>query len=285
MPERWKEVHRRALNGETLRADEDRWEGQDGPHWARWEVRPWKTPEGTVGGILILAEDITRRKRIEEMLSGMSRKLIEAQEEERIRIGRELHDDINQRLALLAVELEQLQADPSEMQTRLQELRKQATELSNDVQALSHELHSSKLEYLGVVSGIKSWCKEFGERQAMEIDFKSDVSTVVPLDVGICLFRVLQESLHNSLKHSGEKRVEVRLTEHSKEFHLIVTDYGRGFDVEAAIRGQGLGLTSMRERVRLVNGTITIESKPMGGTTIHVRVPVESEQRAQSAAG
>jgi PAS domain S-box-containing protein len=285
MPERWKDVHRRGLQGETLRADEDRWDGKDGPHWARWEVRPWKTPEGTVGGILILSEDISRRKQIEEMLSGMSRKLIEAQEQERARLGRELHDDINQRLAMLAIELEHLQDNPSEVPARLQELQTQTTELSNDVQSLSHELHPSKLEHLGVISGIKSWCKEFGERQAMKIDFKSDVSTVVPFDVGICLFRVLQEALHNALKHSGEKRVEVRLAEHLNEFHLIVRDSGIGFDIEAASQGRGLGLTSMQERVRLVNGTITIESKPMDGTTIHVRVPFESEQRAQSAAG
>src|ERR1700751_1355758 len=139
MPERWREVHRRGLQGEILRADEDRWEGQDGPHWARWEVRPWKTPEGTVGGILILAEDITRRRQMEEMLSGMTRKLIEAQEQERTRIGRELHDDINQKLAMLAIELEQLQDNPSEVRSRLQELQKQTTEISDDVQALSHE--------------------------------------------------------------------------------------------------------------------------------------------------
>jgi signal transduction histidine kinase len=222
---------------------------------------------------------------MEETLSTMNRKLIQSQEQERNRIGRELHDDINQRIAMLAIELDQLLANPAQVQTRLAGLRKQTAELSNDVQALSHELHSSKLEYLGVVSGIKSWCKEFGERQAMVVDFKSDVSSLVPFDVGICLFRVLQEALHNAVKHSGEKRFEVQLAEHSNEYHLIVIDHGRGFDVEAAIRGQGLGLTSMGERVRLVNGTMTIESKPMGGTTIHVRVPFESEQRAQSAAG
>jgi PAS domain S-box-containing protein len=281
VPERWKEVNRRALEGETLRADEDHWESGGVTRWARWEVRPWKTPEGTVGGILILAEDITRRKQIEEMLSGMSRKLIEAQEQERTRIGRELHDDINQRLALLAVELEHLQDNPAEVQTRLPELRKQTTQLSTDVQALSHELHSSKLEYLGVVSGIRSWCKEFGERQTMEIDFKSDVSSLVPFDVGICLFRVLQEALNNALKHSGEKRVEVQLAEHSNEFQLIVRDSGRGFDIEVACQGRGLGLTSMQERVRLVNGTITIESKPRAGTTINVRVPVELGHESQ----
>jgi signal transduction histidine kinase len=150
---------------------------------------------------------------------------------------------------------------------------------------LSHELHSSKLEYLGVVSGIKSWCKEFGERQAMEIDFKSDVSTVVPFDIGICLFRVLQEALHNALKHSGVKRIEVQLSEHLNEVHLLVRDSGRGFDVEAAIQGQGLGLTSMQERVRLLNGSIDIQSKPMAGTTIHVRVPFGSEHDTRRAAG
>jgi signal transduction histidine kinase len=146
-------------------------------------------------------------------------------------------------------------------------------------------LHSSKLEYLGVVSGIKSWCKEFGERQKMEIDFKSDVSTVVPFNVGICLFRVLQEALHNASKHSGVKRIEVQLSEHLNDVQLIVTDLGRGFDVEAAIQGQGLGLTSMQERVRLLNGSIEIQSKPMGGTAVHVRIPVGSEHGIRRAAG
>jgi signal transduction histidine kinase len=222
---------------------------------------------------------------MEEELSGVSRNLIEAQEHERERIGRELHDDINQRLAMLVLELEHLQNDPSDVQNRLQELRKQTAELSNDVQGLSHELHSSKLQYLGVVSGIKSWCREFGERQRIEIDVKSDVSSVLPSEVGVCLFRVLQEALRNALRHSGVKRIEVQLQEASNEIHLIVTDLGRGFDVEAAIQGQGLGLTSMQERVRLLSGSIDIQSKPMGGTTIYVRIPFGSELGTQRAAG
>jgi PAS domain S-box-containing protein len=286
MPERWKEVHRRALQGEMLRADEDRWDGQDGPHWARWEVRPWKTAEGAVGGILILAEDITRRKQMEEALSDVSRKLIESQEQERTRIGRELHDDINQRLAMLSLELEQLQENPSEVQPRVKELRRQIAEVSNDVQTLSHDLHSSKLEYLGVVAGMKSWCKEFAERQKIEIDFRSDVSRVLPVAVGLSLFRVLQEALNNAIKHSGVKRIEMQLREDSGgEIHLVISDLGRGFDVEAASQGKGLGLTSMRERVRLVNGTISIESKLMCGTTIYVRVPLGSEKFSERAVG
>ena len=275
LPDHWKQLHRRALNGEILRADEERWDRKDGTSWLRWEIRPWHNTEGLPGGMLIFTEDVTRRKQIEEAFSDLSRKLIEAQEQERARIGRELHDDINQRLAILGIELAQLQDNPAEIGSRLQELRRQTTELSNDVQALSHDLHSSKLEYLGVVAGIKSWCREFGERQRIEVEFKSDVVSVLPLDVGVCFFRVLQEALHNAVKHSGATRVEVELAERSNEVHLIVRDSGRGFEIEEARQGRGLGLTSMQERVRLLSGTISIESKPMGGTTIHGRVPVE----------
>jgi len=285
VPQRWKELHRRALDGETLRAEEDRWERQGGSAtWVRWEIRPWKTSSGDIGGVLILAEDITQRKEMEEALSGMTRKLVESQEQERARIGRELHDDINQRLALLAIELGQLEENPSEVRDRAQTLRREITELSSDVQALSHELHASKLEYLGIVAGLKSWTRDFGERQRMEIDFKSDVPSVLPFEVGLCLLRVLQEALHNASKHSGVKRAAVRIEEHSNEVHLIVSDSGKGFDLEAGKHGGGLGLTSMRERVRLVNGAIVIESEPMAGTTIHVRVPL-SESLSGRAAG
>ena len=228
--------------------------------------------------------DISEWKRSDEALSGMTRKLIESQEQERARIGRELHDDINQRLAMLSLEAEQLLETPSEIENRVQEFRKRISEISTDVQDLSHDLHSSKLEYLGVVAGIKSWCKEFGERQRVEIDFSNDVHSALPFEIGLSLFRVLQESLHNAMKHSGVKRIEVQLREESGEIHLIIRDSGKGFDVEAALQGKGLGLTSMRERVRLVNGTFSIESKPMGGTTIHVRVPLESKRAAKREA-
>src|ERR1043165_7010878 len=186
-PERWKEMPRRGLAGETLRAEEDRWDREDGTTtWVRWELRPWWTSSGSVGGILLFAENIARRKEMEEAISAMSRKLIQSQEEERARIGRELHDDINQRLAMLAVELEQLQDNPSELATRAQELRRQTIEISNDVQALSHELHASKLEYLGAIQGMKSWCKEFGERQGIQVEFKStEVQSSVAPEIGL----------------------------------------------------------------------------------------------------
>jgi PAS domain S-box-containing protein len=241
--------------------------------------------DGSFAGYIGSCIDVTDHKLGEESLAEMSRKLLEAQEKERARIGRELHDDINQRLAMLAVELEQLQDNPSEVRSRVQELRQQTAELSNDVQALSHELHSSKLEYLGAIGGMKSWCKEFSERQGIQIQFKSPESQMsLPPEVGLCLFRVLQEALHNAAKHSGVRRIEVQLREDSGEIHFVVSDLGRGFDLETAMQGRGLGLTSMQERVRLVDGTIEIQSKRMGGTTVHVRVPLRSEQDSQRAA-
>jgi len=254
-------------------------------HWiaGRWQV--FMNESGEPSRMIGINTDITDQKLAEESLSGMTRKLVEAQEQERARIARELHDDINQRLAMLAIELEQLKENPSDIGSRLQELRQRTSEISNDVQALSHDLHSSQLEYLGVVAGMKSWCKEFARRQKMEIDCRHDVRSTLQPEIGLCLFRVLQEALHNAVKHSGVNRIEVQLREQSGEIHLIVSDSGRGFDMEAIKQGRGLGLISMRERVRLVNGTIEIESKQLGGTTIHVRVPFESEHSFQRAAG
>ena len=254
-------------------------------HWitGRWQVLMNESAEaGRMIGVNI---DITRRKQMEEAISRMSRNLIELQEQERTRIGRELHDDINQRLAMLAIELEQLEEDPSEIRSRLQELRKQTTEISDDVQALSHELDSSKLERLGAIGGMRSWCREFGERQGIQIEFKSPEAKIsLPREIGLCLFRVLQEALHNAAKYSGVRRIEVQLREDAGEIHLLVSDLGRGFDLETATQGRGLGLTSMQERVRLIKGIIEIQSKPMGGTIVHVRVPLRSEH-SQGAAG
>jgi PAS domain S-box-containing protein len=236
-------------------------------------------------GYIGIGVDITELKLAEAALANVSRKLIEAQEQERTRIGRELHDDINQRLAMLGIEIAQLQANPSEVWSRLQELRKQAIEISGDVQALSHELDSSKLDYLGAIRGMRGWCEEFGERQGIQVEFKSPGAKIsLPREIGLCLFRVLQETLHNAAEHSGVRRIEVQLREDAGEFHLIVSDLGRGFDLETATQGRGLGLVSMQERVRLINGIIEIQSKSMSGTTIHVHVPLTLEH-SQRAAG
>lgn len=240
--------------------------------------------DSSFAGYIGIAIDVTERKEAEEALVGVNRRLMEAQEKERNRIGRELHDDINQRLALLAIELEHLRDNPSAVRKRVQELWERTNQIALDVQALSHELHSAKLEYLGVVAGMKSWCREFAERRNIEIEFSGEVSSVLPFEIGVTLFRVLQEALHNAVKHSGVERFAVKLSEHSNAIHLMIRDSGRGFDLQSALQGKGLGLTSMRERIRMVHGTIVIDSKPMGGTSIDVSVPICSKQYSQPPA-
>jgi PAS domain S-box-containing protein len=255
--------------------------------WLKSNGRGFFDTEGRLVRVIGMVADVTDQKRAEEALSGMTRKLVEAQEQERTRIARELHDDINQRLALLAIELNQLREKhidlPSEARDHVLELQQMTADLCSSVYALSHELHFSTVDLLGLPKGMNSWCQMFGERHKIEIDFKNGDVPKLPQEISLCLFRVLQEAVHNAAKHSGLKRVDVQLAENSGEIHLIVSDSGKGFDIETARQSRRLGLTSMQERVRLVGGTIAIESKPMGGTTIRVHVPIESKQLSQRA--
>jgi PAS domain S-box-containing protein len=259
----------------------------------RWVTATGQFYYGTNGDaerMLGMAVDITERKQAEQALADVSRRLIDAQEQERTRIARELHDDINQRLALLAIEIDRSKQNPPDTAEDVGQLLNAIWEhivaVSTEVQLISHQLHSSQLEYLGVIAAMNSFCSEFAERQKVEVDFThDDIPTAVSHDVSLCLVRVLQEALHNAVKHSNVRHFEVGLSCSENQLHLMVSDRGKGFDLETAINKGGLGLINMRERVRLVNGTIVIESKPMGGTTIHVRVPLGPEPAAQRAAG
>jgi PAS domain S-box-containing protein len=252
-------------------------------------ISPIKDSTGRTVGISGIARDITERKLAEAALVSVSRKLIEAQEQERSRIGRELHDDIGQRLSLLAVEVQQLHGNSvilPDVHSRIGEFLKQIKEIATDIQSLSHELHSAKLQYLGIAAAVRGFCREFAEQQNVEIDFKAhDLPSPLSPDISLCLFRVLQEALHNSVKHSGVRQFEVRLCGTSDEIHLTVKDSGAGFDREAAKESFGLGLISMEERLRLVGGELSINSKPKGGTTVHARVPLSSGGDSMRAAG
>jgi PAS domain S-box-containing protein len=233
--------------------------------------------------------DITERKQAEEALASVSHKLIEAQEKERTRIARELHDDINQRIALYAVELEHLQQSNclnGEGRRRVTDLQQHITEIGIEVQAISHRLHSSKLEILGLVSACRGFCREVAEQHKVTVDFAAEgVPREVPQDVSLCVFRILQESLNNAIKHSGAQHFEVRLGGVSDEIELTVRDSGMGFDAPAALSGHGLGLISMRERASLVKGTISITSKPMAGTEITLRAPIAVSRESQAISG
>src|SRR5215467_3716873 len=290
--ERVAKAVKNAMNNRTPYSAEFRIQQPDGTvRWVSAEGEFIYAVNGEPERMLGISVDVTKRKWAEDALSQVNRKLIEAQELERTRIARELHDDFGQRLALLAVQLEQLQNSPadsiSEVQTPIGELRKQVLEISMDIQALSHELHSSKLEYLGVVAAMRSFCQEFGDQQRMQIGFRShDVpSQLLSQEVSLSLFRVLQEALRNAAKHSGVHLVDVHLWGTADEIHLTVSDSGAGFDTKTARDGRGLGLTSMQERMKLVNGDFFIESRPALGTTIRTRVPLSADMNSKRAAG
>ncbi len=251
---------------------------------------PRFNPDRSFAGYIGSCTDVTEHKLAEESLADMGRKLIEAHEEERTWIARELHDDVNQRMALLAVELDrwnqQLPPSAVELHDHIHHAIQRLSNIATDIQALSHRLHSSKLEYLGLVAAAKSFCRELSEQHQVEIDFRDmDIPRSVPKEISLCLFRVLQEALQNAMKYSGVGHIKVELRGREGEIQLTVSDLGIGFDPQDAIRRRGLGLISMRERMQLVSGEISIQSQPGSGTTIHARVPFSSSSDSMRAAG
>jgi PAS domain S-box-containing protein len=222
--------------------------------------------------------DITDYKLVETALADVNRRMIEAQEQERTWVARELHDDIGQRLVLLAINLVQLDQSAMhlpEVSSRVGELKNQVFEIAGDIQAISHRLHSSKLQSLGLAGAMRGFCREIGEQKKVEIDFESrGLPDSLSPDISLCLFRVLQEALYNAAEHSGVRIFEVRSWGTPKEVHLMVSDFGCGFDIETAKNGRGLGLTSMEERLKIVHGTLSIKSQLARGTTIHAFVPI-----------
>jgi PAS domain S-box-containing protein len=234
--------------------------------------------------------DVTEQKLAADALSTISQRLIRAQEEERSWIARELHDDICQRVATLSWGLKypkgQNGASAEELKQKIDESRKLVKDLGVDIQALSHRLHSPNLDYLGLAVAAAALCEELRERQGVEIEFQSEsLPKDLPSEVALCLFRVLQEAVQNAIKHSGSRHFEVTLIGGPDQIHLSVRDSGSGFDATEAIGGGGLGLKSMRERLKLVQGELSIESQPGKGTTIHARVPVTPKMIALVAAG
>jgi PAS domain S-box-containing protein len=235
--------------------------------------------DGFFAGYIGSRIDVTERKEAEEALSTLGRRLIAAHEEERTWIARELHDDISQRMALLSIELEGLRfavlSGTPELTKRINQVLQQTAAIGNDINAISHRLHSSKVEYLGLVVAAKAFCTEFAGQQKIKIDLAhADIPQHLSSEVEVCLFRVLQESLRNAAKHSGVGQVEVDLRADENDLHLTVRDLGIGFDPDAALHQNGLGLVSMRERLRLIDGKFAVHSSPNRGTTVHASVPL-----------
>ena len=255
----------------------------------RWIIARGKfyyASNGDPERMLGLALDITERKMAEGALSNLSSRLIEAQEEERSRIARELHDDYNQRLAMMAIDLERLAEEmdgsSAEAAQQLHELFNRTSELGADLHSLSHSLHSSTLESLGLVAGVRAFCEEFAEQQEIQVDFAHEnVPRGIPADVALCMFRIAQEALRNVKRHSGTDRAEVRLEWLDGKLHLSVSDRGRGFDSNRSSPDAGIGLRSMEERLRLLGGQFEIYSRPMEGARIDAWLPFQvASQRA-----
>ena len=206
-------------------------------------------------------------------------RLLQAQENESRRIARELHDDLGQGLALLTVRMDLLRQSPpeetGELEARMQELLTQIRFLSSSVHDLSHQLHPSKLEQLGLVAAIGGLCRELTHSHGLKIEFTHDELPAVSPDTAVCLYRIAQEGLRNAIKHSGTRQAEVVLRRAADVISLWIVDHGRGFNPGQVQGKSGLGLVSMRERVRYLGGEIAIDSQPSGGTRLHVRVPLK----------
>jgi signal transduction histidine kinase len=252
-----------------------------------WERGKWIFITGLAAILLLsalaayLLYGRVQLKRARDAQTQLSRLLIGGQEKERSRLATELHDDFSQRVALLAVQMESvadtISLSPQEAEKQLRELTNSTSEIGADLHTLSHRLHSSTLESLGLVPALRALCKEISSQQGIEIDFRSDnIPRSVGQDTALCVFRIVQEGLRNAKKYSGVKKADVELRRANGSLHLTVRDEGRGFDSNNLQHHEGLGLRSMRERAYLVGGQFQIHSAVGKGTTIEVCVPLQS---------
>ena len=280
--ERCRDVYVKAAARREPFQIEHRLRRHDGEYrWVFSAGVPRSANDGSFAGYIGTALDVTERKLAEEALAAVSQRLIETQEEERARLGRELHDDINQRLVTLSWRLGMLaQRTPDSeaaLRNAIDNVNHDVTNLVNDIQALSYGLHPPQLEYLGIAAAAASLCREMSDQQDVKVSFRAEsIPQAIPQRISLCLYRILQESLQNAIKHSGVRHVEVSLCGDVDQLTLTVHDSGVGFDPDEAVKGHGLGLTSMKERLKAVQGQLFVDSRPQCGTTIRASVPLSS---------
>jgi two-component system CheB/CheR fusion protein len=272
---------------EPARTYERTWIGKDGSRRAIASSSiARRGADGAVKQVISTGIDITPRKlaedalrRSEDQLRRLMAKFFTAQEEERKRVARELHDDVNQRMAMLANEVATLEQTPpgtaSLLRKQLRSLRERVEELSDDLRRTAHHLHPSALDHFGLVAALESHCSDFLKLHRVPLKLTHrNVPESIPFEVSLCLYRITQECLNNIAKHSGATKATVTITGDKDGILLSVTDNGTGFDPGLAADQSGLGIVGIRERVRLVNGAVSINSQPGCGTHIDVRVPM-----------
>ena len=274
------ETRRRALEHREPYRMEYRLRRADGEYrWMLDSGQPRFAPASAFVGFMVSAIDITDLKVARATLSNLNRRLMEAQEQERSRVARELHDDVCQQMTVLALDLDHLgrtiPASEAGARQQARKLYEEVTALATHVSAISHRLHSSKLALLGLPAAGEALCKEISSHHGISVEWVHEsVPATLPPGVAINLFRVLQEALSNVAKHSGASRCDVTLRRTGDQLRLEVRDHGQGFDTGAARATSGLGLVSMQERLKLVNGSVAIESEAGAGTTVRATVPL-----------
>jgi PAS domain S-box-containing protein len=242
-----------------------------------------------VAAIVVNTRDITSRKQAERLaveneaalreshrqLAALTMRFLKVEEGEHRRLARELHDDINQQLAMISVEVDllaiRLPLDRDEVCRRLRDVGKQLGSLSDDLRRMAHQLHPSILEDLGLVAGLRSFCADLSRRAGIAISFRTrNVPRQLPEELVLCMYRVAQEALRNVVKHSKAKQARVLLSATKARIRLSVRDSGSGFQMP---QKGGLGLLSMEERVRLAGGKLSVISQPRDGTRVEAEVP------------
>jgi PAS domain S-box-containing protein len=264
--------------------------------WVEHACRPVTDDMGNLLGIRASNRDITERMQGEDIirerereLQSLTARLILAQEEERRRLARELHDDLSQRLAVLAIEAGKAEASVKDERdpilNSLRSLRDCAIQISADVHAIARRLHPSILDDLGLSKAVESECVQFANREGIDVDFRAQkIPEGLSKDIALSIYRIVQESLTNIAKHACARHVTVSLSEHEGGLHLSVQDDGLGFDAAEVRKKSGLGLSSIRERVRLVSGKHRIVPEPGKGTAIEVTVPLKSKMPPETSA-
>jgi len=293
-----KQMYKDLAESRSAREHENHWADRSGQrHLIAWSSTVVTEAQGATRHLVWVGVDVTEARLAEdalrqgeilrqsqEQLRTLTAGLVEAQEEERRRISQELHDDISQRLAALAIQAEVLHQaqgiSPEELQGKLGELQKQMEALSEDLRRTARNLHPFTLTHLGLEPALRSYCAEFSSLKQFKVRFTARaLPGTIPSGVALCVYRVVQEALGNVAKHAGAKRAVVSVSGSDDVLHVDIRDNGHGFDLDH-VKGKGLGLISMEERVRHLGGTFSISPKPGDGTRIEIRIPIKTDPPA-----